>query len=236
MKKRLTKRISGISSAERRHHLPADTKTIILDLDGTLYVSSDVAREIRLSASRYIASMRGVDREQAWFLIEDTKKRISAGSGREATLTAACLELGGDLRALHRHFASEINPARYLTRDRELVNVLEGLAGRFEFYIYTNNNRCLCDEIMKALGVSPFFRGVFTIEDFWRPKPDLSVLEQIFARVGRKAPECLFVGDRYDVDLRLPALMGSRVALVKCSQELVKLLKELTKEEFVQSA
>lgn len=213
-----------------------DKKPIIFDLDGTLYVSIDITREIRLSVSRYIGSLLGIEDGRAWFMIQDARKKISAQSGREATLTSACMELGGDLKDLHRHFAIEIKPSLYLDKNQELLNILERLSGKFELFIYTNNNRYLCSEIMKALGISACFSGVFTIEDFWRPKPDLSALEQIFARIGRRPQECLFIGDRYDVDLHLPELMGSRVILVRNVQELLIHLEKLTEEDLVQLA
>ena len=210
----------------------ADINTIVLDLDGTLYVNKDLAREIRDSAGRYIASLRGIGEADAWLLIEDTKKRISDKIGRESTLTAACVELGGDMRHLHEHFAAEIRPELYLARDDDLAKLLEKLAKSFDLYIYTNNNHSLCDRIMKTLGISGSFRGAFTIEDYWRPKPDLTVLEKIFLRIGRKPAECLFVGDRYDVDLRLPASLGSEVFLVGNVQELLSLLHKTMEDKF----
>jgi putative hydrolase of the HAD superfamily len=200
--------------------------TIILDLDGTLYVNEDLAREIKSSATRYISSLRGIDESDACQLIKDAKNRITAATGRDSTLTAACLELGGDMRQLHEHFAAEIRPESFLSRDNGLANLLNKLVNRVDLYIYTNNNRILCDRIIKSLGISACFRGAFTIEDYWRPKPDTDVLEKIFARIGRKPAECLFIGDRYDVDLRLPASMGSEVFLVRNVQELESILQK----------
>ena len=71
---------------------------------------------------------------------------------------------------------------------------------------------------------------LFTIDSFWSPKPDSSALENIFRLIDRVPAECLFVGDRYDVDLRLPAMKGSAVFLSKSVQELMVLLKILYEE------
>ena len=49
--------------------------------------------------------------EEAALLISDAKRRLSSASGVDATLSMACMELGGDLRELHRQFAAEIDPA-----------------------------------------------------------------------------------------------------------------------------
>ena len=80
------------------------------------------------------------------------------------------------------------------------------------------------------LGVAGLFRRVFTIEDTWRPKPDRTGLEDIFRGIGRKPAECLFIGDRYDIDLRLPAALGCAVFLVSTTEELFHLCTLMTEE------
>ena len=140
------------------------------------------------------------------------------------------MELGGDLRELHRRFAAEIKPERFLAGDERVADFLKTLGSRFELYIYTNNNRSLSAAIMEVLGVLGLFRQVFTIEESWRPKPDSIALEDVFCGIGRKPEECLFVGDRYDVDLRLPAEMGCAVCLVSTTEELFHLCTLMNEE------
>lgn len=208
----------------------SDLKAILFDLDGTLYVNSALGRKIRQAACRYIAELKGVGTEEANLLLNEAKKRLSAVSGIDTPLSLACMDLGGDLRELHRRFAAEIAPEPYLSRDERVVELLKILAGRFELYIYTNNNRVLADRIMSLIGVAGLFREVFTIEDSWRPKPDREALAELLRRVDRRPEECLFVGDRYDVDLRLPADLGCTVFLVSSTEELFPLCKLLNEE------
>ena len=113
-----------------------------------------------------------------------------------------------------------------------MIELLKALGEKFELFIYTNNNRSLSARIMDLLGFSGLFRQAFTIETSWRPKPDRATLENILAEIGRKPIECLFVGDRYDIDLRLPAEMGCGIFLVKSVEELFPLCK-LTCEEIL---
>ena len=208
----------------------SDIKALVFDLDGTLYTSVPLGREILLSAGRYVADLKGVGTEEADLLIRETKKRLSAVSGIDTTLSMACMELGGDLQELHRRFADEIKPERFLSGDEMVVELLKSLGSRLELYVYTNNNRHLSASIMNILGIGGLFRQVFTIEDTWRPKPDRTGLEDIFFRVGRKPHECLFVGDRYDIDLRLPAALGCAVFLVHTKDELSRLCLLMTEE------
>ena len=76
---------------------------------------------------------------------------------------------------------------------------------------------------MGTLGIAGYFRRVFTIEDSWRPKPDLTTLHDIFATIGSEPAHCLFIGDRYDIDLRLPQQLGSSVFLSTTLADLLSL-------------
>ena len=208
-----------------------ELKALVFDLDGTLYVNNDLGREINMCACRYIAELKEMAVADARELLRETRKRLSAESGTDSTLSHACMELGGDLKELHRRFAEEIVPEPFLSRDDRVVKLLQSLGSKYELLIYTNNNRRLSARIMDAIGVTGLFRQILTIEDYWQPKPDRGALEQIYQALGRKPAECLFIGDRYDIDLRLPAVMGSTVFLATSVEELLPLNKLLHGED-----
>lgn len=208
-----------------------ELKSLVFDLDGTLYVNNNLGHEISLCACRYIAELKGTAVAVASELLRETKRRLAIDSGMDSTLSHACLELGGDLKELHRRFADEIEPETYLSRDERVVRLLHSLGSKFNLAIYTNNNRRLSTRIMKAIGVAELFQQILTIEDSWQPKPDRWALENIYQALGSKPAECLFIGDRYDIDLRLPAAMGSMVFLATCVEELLPLNKLLHGED-----
>lgn len=201
---------------------------IVFDLDGTLYQSESLGVQIAACADRYLADLLRVSPEEAGEIVRRVRRELTARFGREASLSDACRELGGDLRELHRRFAAEVAPEPHLRRDSRVVQFLRTLGASRELYLYTNNNRALSGRIMDAIGVTGLFRRVVTIEDNWRPKPDLQVLDALFADIGRKPSECLFVGDRYDIDLRLPAELGCSVYLSRTVDELLGLTLPLS--------
>jgi putative hydrolase of the HAD superfamily len=185
--------------------------SIIFDLDGTLYSSSLLAGEIHRVAVNGLALQLGIAPDEADSRLTGAKAAITARSGCEATLSAACRELGGDIRTLHSYLADNVSPEQFIARDERVVAMLQRLQDKYALYLYTNNNQALATRIMRATGIDGLFAAVFTIEDFWRPKPDRLALAKIFAAIGAEPGECLFVGDRYDVDLRFPEEHGSLV-------------------------
>jgi putative hydrolase of the HAD superfamily len=207
--------------------------SIIFDLDGTLYQSAELAGEIQRVAADGLALQLGVAAEEAAAELFAAKSELYAATGCEATLSAACEKLGGDIKALHSYLAEHISPEKYLLRDDRVVAMLELLGREFGLYIYTNNNRSLTDRIMRATGIDGLFSEVFSVEDFWRAKPDRLALAKLFAAIGVEPGECLFVGDRYDVDLKLPDEHGSRVFLTRTLDELLSLEKLCSKGEWI---
>lgn len=198
-------------------------KALVFDLDGTLYVNKAFGKEILYCADRYVADLKGVGFDEAVALITAKRKELSAGTGLESSLSATCMALGGDIREMHRRFAAEIDPTPHLSRDERVIDFLRQLGERFELYLYTNNNRSLSERVMRMICVGDLFLRVFTVEDSWCPKPDRGTLELIYRNIGRKPEECLFIGDRYDIDLRMPREMGSAVFLTRSIDELLTL-------------
>ena len=204
--------------------------TIVFDLDGTLYMNMELGREINRVACDYLGELKGIGADEAGLLLRQAKARLSFESGFDTPLSLACRDLGADIVELHRRFAAQVKPERFLSRDGRVVELLQLLAERFGLYIYTNNNRKLADEIVRILGLSGCFRGVFCIDYTWSPKPHRETVERLLRDIGRKPAECLFVGDRYDIDLRIPAAIGCGIFLVGGMEELLQ-LGALLKEE-----
>ena len=201
----------------------SDIRGIVFDLDGTLYTSPDFAATIQDGAVMYMAGLKGVGTDEMRTLMADTRRRLAEENGTVQTLSAVCTELGGSVRELHAFFEERLRPEFYLVRDERVIALLEKLRQRFRLYIYTNNNRVLATRILEYLGLDNLFERVFAIDDAWRAKPDEVVLEQLFSVTGLAPAQVLFVGDRYDVDLRLPEQKGCPVFLSQNVDQLLRL-------------
>lgn len=205
----------------------AEIRGIVFDLDGTLYVCDRFAAEIQDAAAAYIAGVKGISHAEAGRLMADTRLRLAEESGTVQTLSAVCKELGGSVQELHRYFEQNLRPEAFLVRDERVILLLERLAEQFSLYIYTNNNRVLTTRITNYLGLDGLVCGIFTIDDTWRGKPDEEMVSRVLEEIGLAPNETLFVGDRYDVDLRVPEQLGCPVYLSQNLEQLLRLEKLL---------
>lgn len=198
-------------------------RAIVFDLDGTLYTCEAFAATIQEAAAGYIAGIRGITAGEARELMAATRRRLAEESGTVQTLSAVCRELGGTIQGLHAFFETALKPESFLVRDERVIRLLRCLAAQFPLFVYTNNNRILATRIVSYLGFDGIFRQIFAIDDAWLPKPDERSLERVLQQTGFAASELLFVGDRYDVDLRLPEQFGCPVYLTTGIEQLMRL-------------
>ncbi len=202
---------------------PGSIRAIVFDLDGTLYVSDAFAACIQEGAVIYLAALLGVEPEQARAAMAEARHRLAPEPGACSTLSAVCSALGGTLPGLHAFFQDHLRPESYLVPDPRVVDLLECLSHNMALYLYTNNSRAMAERIVALLGLGGVFRGVFAIDDCWRAKPDQAALERVLAAVGEPTDRVLFVGDRFEVDLRLPHRSGCPVLLTRSVEELLSL-------------
>jgi putative hydrolase of the HAD superfamily len=201
----------------------AGIKAIVFDLDGTLYVSHAFEHAVWESVSRYAAELLGVSESAGAEQLKGTRDRLTAERGTLQTLAVAIEALGGTVPEMHRRFAEELDPQQFLQPDPRVKPLLKQLGDRYVSWLLTNNNQTLTDKILACLGLELSFQRVITINDTWRPKPDQSVLDQVLAELALAPEAVLFVGDRYDIDLRLPEQQGCPILLTKTVDELMQL-------------
>ncbi len=190
-------------------------RSIVFDLDGTLYVNKEVGEEIEQTACRLIAKSRGVPREEGCGLLRHAREQLSAMHGPVTSLNRICIEMGIDLREFHDALQRQVHPERHLFPDPLLQALLGSLGERCRLYLYTNNNYFLSRKILTLLGVENFFDKLFPIEFCWRPKPDPEALQLVLEDIGGPPESFLFVGDREHVDLLPPAELGIATLLVR---------------------
>jgi len=200
-------------------------RSIVFDLDGTLYVNDEIAEEIWTAACDLVARSRGLSHQKGREVLECAKRRLAETLEAEPTLTRTCLELGIEVPDFHRALRKRVRPELHLDHDPVLYALLDSLRDRCELYLYTNNSLPLTQKILALLGVEGMFRRLYTIEYSWRPKPDIETLERILEDIGGPPESFLFVGDRKKVDLDVAEEAGIPTLLVRETADLLQIHK-----------
>jgi putative hydrolase of the HAD superfamily len=190
-------------------------RSIVFDLDGTLYVNEGVSREIEQAACGLIAKSRGVSQEAGCRLLRHAREQLAVMFGSVPSLTRTCLELGIELSEFHGALQQLVHPERHLSVDPQLQALLLPLTEQCRLYLYTNNGYFLTRKILGLLGVESFFKKLYPIEFCWRPKPDPEALQLVLEDIGGPPDSFLFVGDRQHIDLLPPAKLGIATLLVR---------------------
>ncbi|MDK2848798.1 MAG: hypothetical protein PWP34_2151 [Desulfuromonadales bacterium] len=198
-------------------------RSLVFDLDGTLYACPEIGTQIERAAVLLIAENHGLSQAHARRVLQDARRMLAETPGELPPLSRTCLELGLDLRDFVRVLEEKAHPENYLQPDRDLEALLRFLQSRYGLYVYTNNGFFLARRILALLGVEDCFRHIYSLEFAWRPKPDAEALQSLLAEIGGLPDSFLFVGDRYHVDLREPANLGIAVFPVTDPGDLMQL-------------
>ncbi len=198
-----------------------EIKAIVFDLDGTLYVSELFEHAVWESVSQYAGDLLGCTPTQGGEYLKKLREQLTAECGTVQTLAVAIQVMGGTVREMHRRFAVELEPGDMIVPDSRVALLVRNLAGFCRCWLLTNNNRVLTDKILSVLELTGVFERVITIDDTWRPKPDQALLDEVLAGLVLPPENVLFVGDRYDIDLRLPEQAGCPVLLTKTVEDLM---------------
>ncbi len=198
-------------------------QAIVYDMDGTLYVSDEFELAVWESVSRYAGDLTGLPPAAAGDHLRETRQRLTEERGSLQTLAVAIELLGGTIPEMHRRFAEELEPDQHIQPDPRVKPLVEQLGTRYTSWLLTNNNHTLTSKILSRLELEQCFQRIITINDTWRPKPDQGLLDHVLTELALPPEAVLFVGDRYDIDLRLPEQRGCQILLTTSIDELMQL-------------
>lgn len=204
-----------------------DIRSIVFDLDGTLYLSPKAGGEIFTVAAGVVAASRGISVTEAQKMLRRAQQRLTETLEEEPTLTHTCQELGIEIHEFHRALREKVHPERYIESDPILYALLDSLRARYDLYLYTNNSLPLAQKILALLGIEELFKRLYTIEFTWSPKPDLESFNKVIEDIGGPPESLLFVGDRPQVDLRHAESLGIPTVRINDPEDLLQIHKML---------
>lgn len=206
------------------YSIPRKLRTIIFDIDGTLYTSSAYVFEQVDAQVRHLAHIRGKDEDAVRKEIFDYRKRWAAEhGGKKISLGNTLTAFGIPIEESIRWRETLLAPEKFLQRDPHLAAVLDGLAGKYRLICVTNNPVAAARKTLDVLGVSAQLPDIIGLDTCMKSKPAPEMLLLAAERTGAALDECLSVGDRYDIDLALPLEMGMGAVLVSGAEDVYSL-------------
>ena len=196
--------------------IPQNLKTIIFDIDSTLYTNEEYAFEQVDCQVRRFASERGISDDEARKLVADFREKFAReNGGKKISLSNTLLSFGVPSQKSVEWRRELLEPKNFLTRDERLQKTLSALSKKFNLICVTNNPVTPAKKTLVALGVQSLFSDIIGLDTCNVSKPAREPFLLAAEKCGSQAQECLSVGDRYDLDIVVPLELGMGGVLVE---------------------
>ncbi len=220
------------------YKIPKDLRAFIFDIDSTLYTNASYAFEQVDCQVRQFAKERGISAEEARRMVADYCKKFAAEhDGSKVSLGNTLLAFGVPIEQSVQWRRELLEPADFLGRDEQLIETLKNLQSKYQLICVTNNPVLPARKTLEAIGISDFFPEIVGLDTCLKSKPAIepfqTAVEWLFKSAcdrgleGISAENCLAVGDRYDMDIKLPLEMGMGGILVSGVEEVYQIPKSV---------
>lgn len=211
-------------------NLPERPKALIFDIDATLYTCPEYAHEQIDAQVRHYASLNGITADEARRMVADFRRKWAAEHGGQK------ISLGNLLKSFGIPIETSIewrkklfDPADYLKADARLAEAVGRLSKRFALVCVTNNPVLPARRTLEVLGIDRLIPRIAGLDTCLESKPSRRLLETAMAWAAEdvgaevRAADCISVGDRFDIDLKLPIEMGMGGILVRGAEDVYEL-------------
>ena len=204
-------RLHGVKS----YNLPSNPKTLIFDIDSTLYTNAAYAFEQVDCQVRQFARDRGITADEARKMVSDYRRQFAAANnGKKISLGNTLLAFGIPIAQSVEWRKTLMEPAAFLKRDEKLRTTLETLSQKFKLICVTNNPVFTARKTLDAIGISEFFPEIVGLDTCLKSKPAVEPFMKACEITNSQPQECIAIGDRYDMDIALPLELGMGGILV----------------------
>ncbi len=205
----------------KTYNLPKNAKVLIFDIDSTLYTCPEYAHEQIDAQVRHFAKIRGFSADEARKMVADFRRKWAAEhDGQKISLGNLLVSFGVSIEQSIEWRKMLFDPADYLTHDEKLVDSIQKLSRFFYIICVTNNPVLPARRTLEVLGISDFVQKIVGLDTCLASKPSIKILQKAieFAKIATNEEiafeNCISVGDRFDIDLKLPIECGMGGILV----------------------
>ena len=191
------------------YRIPENVKTIIFDIDGTLYTNSAYVFEQVDAQVRHYAELHNMTAQEARDKINIYRRKWSKEhGGKKISLGNTLTAFGVSIDESIRWRNSLLHPECYLHRDEKLMETLRVLSERCRMICVTNNPVDAARQTLAAIGVDGLLTDIIGLDSCKKSKPAKEMLDLAAFQTGAAYSDCLSIGDRYDIDVALPLELG----------------------------
>src|SRR5574344_1367114 len=206
------------------YRIPSHIRTIIFDIDGTLYTNPFYVFEQVDVQIRHFAHLKHISEKEAREQIQSYRKTWSAQhGGAKISLGNTFTAFGIPIKTSVAWREDLLEPAHFLHQDDKLRCTLITLQQKYNLIAVTNNPVAAARKTLDAIGVSDIITDIIGLDTCAKSKPALEPLELAVFKTHASPDECISIGDRYDIDLSLPLEMGMGAILVTGVEEIYTL-------------
>lgn len=206
------------------YSIPCDLKTIIFDIDSTLYTCPEYAYEQVDCQIRRYCDLNGLTHDQGRKLIEDFRTRYSQEhDGKKISLGNALTHFGISIEQSVQWRNELMDPAKFLHHDEQMIQALTKLKEKYSLICVTNNPVLPARKTLEVIGISELIPQIIGLDTCFKSKPAREPFELAANKTGAQFNQCLSVGDRYDMDLGLAMELGMGGILVDGAEDVYTL-------------
>lgn len=213
------------------YFIPKHLKTLIFDIDGTLYTNPLYVFEQVDVQIRHFAHLRGISEQEARKQIQSYRRTWAAEhSGAKISLGNTFTAFGVPIETSVAWRAALLEPSHFLHKDDILRQTLIMLKRQYKLIAVTNNPVLAARKTLEAIGTADILTDIIGLDTCSKSKPAIEPLEKAAHDTCSVFSECLSIGDRYDIDLSLPLELGMGGILVNGVEEVYKIPDILNKK------
>ena len=204
----------------KTYNLPQNPKTLIFDIDSTLYTNAAYAFEQVDCQVRQFARDRSMSADEARRMVADYRKKFAANNnGKKISLGNVLLAFGVPIEQSVEWRKTLMEPADFLKRDERLIQTLSALQQKYNLICVTNNPVFTARKTLDAIGISQFFPDIVGLDTCLKSKPAVEPFMKACELTNSTPQQCIAIGDRYDMDIALPLELGMGGILVTGVEE-----------------
>ena len=189
-------------------------KSIIFDLEGTLYSSKFLTRRYDGGMQRVLAERQRISQQSAKQLIQATQEQLTARFTFRPPV-ATVMESLGISRATLYETIERVDPKTYLRTRPRLATLMDRLASVYKLTILTDTSTRQAKRVIDALGLDAGnFRIILGGDKVKNIKPDLEPFGTIAQFLHTEYADCVSIGDRAYIDLAPAKKLGMKTILV----------------------